>query len=297
MAIEPLPTQPTGVRLGDVMGTPLPHRSSAYPFASQYGGADADRMPITLAPPHQDLTFMTPLSQERADRLVRFLADGLQGTVLDIGCGWAELLLRTVAAAPGAVGVGIDTNEVAIEHGRRLASQRELASRVELICGDVKDHAPGRADAAICIGASQIWGPPVEENQPLDYSSALAAIRSMVEPGARVVYGEGIWSRPPTAEAVAPLSGRLDELVSIAELVELAVANGFMPMAVHEANLDEWDEFESGYSACYARWLADNGSAHPDAAEVHALAAQQRASYFGGYRRTLGLAYLALIAV
>jgi hypothetical protein len=98
----------------------------------------------------------------------------------------------------------------------------------------------------VCIGASQVWGPPVEENQPLDYTAALSAIRAAVPRGARVVYGEGIWSGTPTPDAVAPLAGRLDELVSLAELIDLAVAQGFIPMAVHEAGIDEWDEFESG---------------------------------------------------
>jgi hypothetical protein len=112
-----------------------------------------------------------------------------------------------------------------------------------------------------------------------------------------VVYGEGVWSRPPTPQAAAPLSGRLDELISLAELAELAVAGGFMPVAVHEANIDEWDQFESGFSARYAAWLAEHGLRHPDAGDVQAAAARQRAGYFNGYRGILGMAYLALLAV
>jgi hypothetical protein len=149
----------------------------------------------------------------------------------------------------------------------------------------------------VCIGASQVWGPPVEENQPLDYTAALSAIRAAVPRGARVVYGEGIWSGTPTPDAVAPLAGRLDELVSLAELIDLAVAQGFIPMAVHEAGIDEWDEFESGFTACYATWLVEHGPDHPDAAEVRARAARQRAGYFGGYRGVMGMGYLALLAV
>lgn len=112
-----------------------------------------------------------------------------------------------------------------------------------------------------------------------------------------MVYGEGIWSGTPTPEAVMPLAGRFDELVSLAALVDLAVAHGFMPVAVHEASIDEWDEFESGFSACYASWLVEHGPEHPDAAEVRARAARQRAGYFGGYRGVLGMAYLSLLAV
>ncbi|GGL93121.1 hypothetical protein GCM10010129_41100 [Streptomyces fumigatiscleroticus] len=32
-------------------------------------------------------------------------------TVLDIGCGWGEFMLRLLEAAPGATGVGVDLNE------------------------------------------------------------------------------------------------------------------------------------------------------------------------------------------
>jgi hypothetical protein len=55
-----------------------------------------------------------------------------------------------------------------------------------------------------------------------------------------VTYGEGVRSTQPTPQAVAPLSGRLDELVFTADLVDIAVTRCFMPVAVHEANLDEW---------------------------------------------------------
>jgi SAM-dependent methyltransferase len=251
-----------------------------------------------IGEPSEDLTFMSPLSERRADDLVQFLIGGLPRTVLDLGCGWAEVLLRVLAATPDAYGVGVDTDARSIEHGRALAAQRGLSSRMTLIHGDAKTQGPPTADAVICVGASQIWGPPVEANQPLDYASALTAIRARVPHGARVVYGEGIWSQPPTQEAAAPLSGRLDELISLADLIELAVQHGFMPATYHEANTDEWDEFESGYSARYAWWLAAHDDQDdPDIPEVRARAARQRASYLGGYRGVMGFAYLALLAV
>jgi hypothetical protein len=79
--------------------------------------------------------------------------------------------------------------------------------------------------------------------------------------------------------------------------VDLADAHGFAVVAVHEADLDEWDTFESGFTARYARWLAEHAPDHRDAEEVRGLAARQHASYFGGYRGILGLAYLQLVAV
>jgi SAM-dependent methyltransferase len=250
----------------------------------------------TFTPPHRDLTFMTPLSEERASRLVRFLADGHPGSILDIGCGWGELLLRVLAAAPDAVGEGVDLDADAIARGRALAVDRGLTDRVDLRVDDASDMAGGW-DAVICIGASQVWGAPVEEAQPLPYGPALTALRGLVGRGGRLVYGDGIWSRPPTSEAVAPLAGRDDEFRTLGEVAQLAVEAGFAPLAVHEASLDEWDVFESGYAAAYARWLADHDADDPEADEVRGLAERQRSAYFSGYRGILGLGYFELLAV
>jgi SAM-dependent methyltransferase len=250
----------------------------------------------TFSQPHLDLTFMSPLSEARAERLVAFLAEGAPANVLDIGCGWGELLLRVLEAAPEARGEGVDLDEESVAAARAEAERRGLAGRVEFTARDARADT-GSHDAVICIGASQIWGPDVSERLPLDYSAALTALRGFLPHGGRLVYGEGIWSAPPTPAATAPLGGRDDEMLTLAALVSLAEEHGFAVMAVHEAGRDEWDAFESGYTACYARWLAEHGSDDPDAEEVRGLAARQHASYFGGYRGIMGLAYLHLVAV
>jgi hypothetical protein len=96
---------------------------------------------------------------------------------------------------------------------------------------------------------------------------------------------------------MTPLSDqRADRLVRfLAEDLHGTVVD--TPIAVHEASLEEWDDFESGYSARYARWLAEHDPDDPDTAEVLECAARQRAGYFGGYRGILGMAYLSLVAV
>jgi hypothetical protein len=68
-------------------------------------------------------------------------------------------------------------------------------------------------------------------------------------------------------------------------------------MQVHQATLDEWDAFESGYTARYARWLASHDADHSDAPTVRAKVEAQRKAYFRGYRGILGMAYLAMFAV
>jgi hypothetical protein len=58
-----------------------------------------------------DLTFLAPLSQPRAQRLVACLTEDRSSTVPDVGCGWGELLLRVLEAAPAGRGLGVDLDE------------------------------------------------------------------------------------------------------------------------------------------------------------------------------------------
>jgi hypothetical protein len=237
---------------------------------------------IELSSLYVDLDFLSPLSDSRANRLVHFLADTVPQVVLDVGFGWAELLMRTLTASPRSLGIGIDRDANAIRHGKGLAANRGLGDRLTLLVGDAAVDGQRTGDAAICVGASQIWDPdfgtgPITE--PLDYRRALTAIRGIVRRRGRVVYGEAIWSTTPTPEAIEPLAGRIDEFVQLATLLEIAASCGFAPMAFHEADLDEWDIFEAGMGACYARWLSEHGPDGPAADEVRQTAQGQRTRY------------------
>lgn len=132
---------------------------------------------------------------------------------------------------------------------------------------------------------------------PLDYRSALAGVRATLKTGSPAIYGEAIWTATPTPEAIAPLSGRPDEFVFLPDLLDMARDSGFAVTQVHQATLDEWDAFESGYTARYARWLASHAADHPDAPAVRTRVQAQRDAYFRGYRGILGMAYLAMFAV
>lgn len=51
---------------------------------------------------YEHLTFNTPLSGVRADALSSRLIAATPTTLLDVGCGWGELLIRVAERCPGA---------------------------------------------------------------------------------------------------------------------------------------------------------------------------------------------------
>jgi cyclopropane fatty-acyl-phospholipid synthase-like methyltransferase len=131
-----------------------------------------------IAPLHTDLDFNSPLSDARVSRLIRTLQPLDGARVVEVGCGWAELLLRIAAAQPSAHAAGIDTDEAAIEHGRANAAARGLSDRVDLQVADALKWDAPAADVAICVGASHAWG---------GTAAALDALRLLVRPGGRVL--------------------------------------------------------------------------------------------------------------
>ncbi|MFC7491721.1 MULTISPECIES: SAM-dependent methyltransferase [unclassified Knoellia] len=228
---------------------------------------------------YEHLTFNAPLSEARADALVGRLAAAAPSTVLDVGCGWGELLVRVGAACPEVSALGVDTEERHLERARSRAVELAVADRVRF------ENRPGDqltepADVVICIGSSHAFGDTAAE--------ALVGLRKLVRPGGRLVLGEGTW------EVRGPVEPELvwDDLValpSVAGLVDVAVEAGLRPLWIETANEDELFAFESGYLADLEEWLV-----HHDDAAVRSRADEHRRRWLHGYRNAFGFAYLTL---
>ncbi|MGW4866620.1 SAM-dependent methyltransferase [Streptomyces chartreusis] len=238
------------------------------------------------------LTFHGPLSEARAQGLVRRLAGTDPRTVLDIGCGWGELMLRVLAAAPQATGVGVDLNAEDLARGRLNAEARGLAERARFVEESATGTSRGPADLVLCVGSSQALGPA---EPPGHFAEALRELRRLVSDDGRVLLGEGFWQRPPTAAELAGMwpEAAVSDHHDLAALLDLVVAAGFRPEWTETANLDEWEEFESAYQADAEVWLARNPG-HPLADETRERLDRHRAQWMS-YRGVLGLAYLTLV--
>ncbi|MER5640152.1 methyltransferase [Kitasatospora sp. NPDC002227] len=241
------------------------------------------------------LTFHGPLSENRSDRMIRRLTTPAPVTVLDLGCGWGELMLRLLEALPGATGTGIDLNADDLARGRAAAEARGLADRVRFRQESAVSPTVGPADLVLCLGASHA----LTEAQPPEHTAAaLRALRRLVPPGGRVLLGETFWQRPPTPRELSAMWPGADgtEFHDLAGLVDLTIAAGFRPSWIETASPAEWEDFESGYQSDVEEWLAAHPG-HPLAEQTRERVDRHRSAWLRGYRDVMGMAYLTLVPV
>lgn len=227
----------------------------------------------------------TPLSEEHAALLLQRLDIRPGARVLDLGCGWGELLLRAVAAggvsgATVTTGVGVDTDDAALARGRALAVDRSLDRHVTFVKGEAASSRE-TGDRVLCVGASHAFGGTAD---------ALTALAESVRPGGRLLFGDAYWERPPAAEAVEIFG---EETMPLADLIELTRGLGWRVLHFSTADQREWDDFESTWRAGQQEWLLQHPE-DPRATDVLEELDDRLREYVGVYRGVLGLAYFVL---
>lgn len=231
---------------------------------------------------YERMRWNTPLSQSHADVLLQRLGIPAGARVVDLGCGWGELLLQAVSAdATGSTtGTGVDTDDAALARGRRLAADRSLDKQVTFLQQEASSWWDP-ADRVLCVGASHALG---------GTSAALESLASVVRPGGRLLFGDGFWERPPTPEA-AEIFG--PGTMSLPDLIEHARTLGWRVLHMSVADQREWDDFESTWIAGRQAWLLRHPG-DPQAAGLRDELDARLREYVSVYRGVFGFAYLVL---
>ena len=248
--------------------------------------AAPDRLKFTTIA-HATHRYLSPLSAEKATRLI----DGLElrdgAEVLDIGCGRAGFLLDLVERC-AVSGVGVDRNGAFIAAARAEASRRNLEPRVRFVDQALADVVGDAAtfDAIVCMGSSQAVG---------TFADALRWAHARLAPGGVALFADGFWRRRPDPGYLEALGGATeDELGTHAGNVRLAREAGFVVLSTACASDDEWDAYEGRYCAAVERYV----EANPLDPDTPAMAARIRAwheAYVTWGRDTLGFGFYTLL--
>ncbi|MFW2380877.1 MAG: class I SAM-dependent methyltransferase [Acidimicrobiales bacterium] len=212
------------------------------------------------------LDFNAPLGTARAKRLASVVQEYQPATIVDLGCGTGTLARMVAEALPGSEVRGLDRNPVLIE----AATNRSDSIGISFEVADATSWI-GPDEAAICIGASHIFG---------GAAGMFDALARGVPRGIAVV-GEGIWQKVPDPwcrDAFGQLPANSSELGTLAESYGWSVASAA------SSDLDEWDAFER-------EWCA---GARSEGSEAARSFADHRAEEYERYRGVLGFCWLVL---
>lgn len=109
----------------------------------------------------------------------RFSDEKIDGYVLDLGCGPADVTTRFARAYPNCVIHGIDGAENMLKHGRDAIAKLGLEARISLYCGRLPDIDPPRSSYDIVISNSllhHLHDPMVLWNCVKSYASSKAIV-------------------------------------------------------------------------------------------------------------------------
>ena len=160
---------------------------------------------------------------------------------------------------------------------RERAAEAGLEERIELVESDAAAFEPGRYEAALCLGASFVYGGLVPT---LERLSAAAPVVAVGEPYWRS------WPLPPEAEPEED-----EDWLPLHETIERAESTGVRVVSLIASSEDDWDRYESLHWQTLDGWLEANPE-HPQAEEFRARGAAQRDRYLRWQRASLGWAIL-----
>ena len=223
---------------------------------------------------------MNPTSAEKIRLLGRRLGLGPDSHVLDIASGHSGPAL-VLAQEFGCRLTCVERAPEFLAAARRRIGEAGLEDRIELVEADAATFELGRYDAALCLGATFVYGGLVPT---LERLRAAAPLLGVGEPYWRS------WPLPPEAgQEAEPRRTAEDEFLPLAATVERAESTGLRVVSLIASSEDDWDRYESLHWQTLDRWLAANPG-HPQAEEFRARGAAHRERYLRWERAVMGWA-------
>jgi SAM-dependent methyltransferase len=225
-------------------------------------------------------TLQNPTSEEKLVLLGRRLGLSRDSRVLDVASGRggpALVLAREFGCAIHGIEISPDFHAVAVER----AAEAGLCGLLSFDRADAAgvEHAPEAYDAALCLGASFVYGSLAE---------TVDALAPAVRPGGHVVVGEPYWRRLPLPD---DYEDRRDPWTTLEGTVTVFETSGLPVVTVIASTEDDWDRYETLHWQAVERWLAQSPD-DPDVPEIRARHERAKRVYLRHGRDLLGWAIL-----
>ena len=220
----------------------------------------------------RDHEIQDPTSAEKIRLLGEYLRLDGSSRVLDLACGKAGPAI-VLAEAFGCRIQGVELRPQFADDARARVAERGLGGLVSIETADAAAYAvePESWDAALCLGASFVWG---------HIGDAAKALVPAVRPGGFVAIGEPFWHESGVAE---------DDFVDLAATVDRFQSSGLALTGLIAASEDDWDRYESLHWRALEEWLAANPE-HGDAGTIREQHLARRDDYLRSQRPRLGWA-------
>ena len=217
-----------------------------------------------------------PTNAEKIRSLGEGMNLGADSRVLDIGSGRggpAVMLARSF----GCQLTCVEQSGEFVGAARRSAADAGVEGLIELVAADAKDFTleSDHYDAALCLGASFIWG---------GLSETVAALAPAVRPGGFVAVGEPYWHTWPLPNGFEVEEGW--DFFPLSETVARFETAGVELVALVASSQDDWDRYESLHWLALEEWLHEYPD-DPDAERFRAMGRRYRDLYLRWHRDLL----------
>jgi SAM-dependent methyltransferase len=183
-----------------------------------------------------------PMTNVELDEVISAMGLASGARVLDVACGYGELLFRAAAQADIS-GVGIDLSPWMITAAAEHARVRAPNANLHWVLGEARDFTTAPApDVAVCIGAEWIWH---------DFSGTVRALSQRLGPGGVAVIGAARLHKDADQDEVRSQRGFVESLDDMQETLK---HNGLV--AQHRVDPDDagWDAYLARTATAAADW-------------------------------------------
>lgn len=228
---------------------------------------------------HKNLVYANPVSVAKMEQVYDLLNLSAQHSVLDIGTGKAEVLIRLVERY-GVTATGVDRLPEFVELARTEANTRIAPGKLTMhqIEAYALSAPPESFDLTICIGATAAYG---------NLTQTLAELKNLTKLGGQILVGELYWKQTPSPDYLEAFGVRQNEYTDYAGNIGQGTAQGLTPLYTVTCSEDDFDAYEwTRIQAIetYARQHPDD----PDVPELLKRIRWWRDLYLRWGRETLG---------